>query len=318
MVATRSIKWILSACLLLTSCRGSASDSLTSDSAPEGTPLPETTFLTPAPPTEAPPMPGISAEQVRNAKYQLGFTDALRIVQLTDGAYVQGAPGDVDYMEVHVTDFIGIGDIDGDGVNEAAALIAESYGGSGTFVFLALYAQKDNAPEFITAVYVDDRPVIDGVGFENNQVFLYTTTHSKDDRFCCPTFKNERHYRLVDNQLDLANFVSYTADGRQRVIDIESPADGTEVFRSVPLKGNVTVAPFENNLVYRIYDLGGVELAVGSVTVNANELGGPGTFDTQISLGNILSGALIRIELQDLSVEDGSLLAMDSVELVVK
>ena len=318
MVDSRSVKWIVSACLLLTSCRSFASNSLTPDSASEGTPLPETAFLTPSPPTEAPPMPGISAEQVRNAKYQLGFTDALRIVQLTDGVYVQGASGDADYVEVRATDFIGIGDIDGDGVNEAAALISESYGGSGTFVFLALYAEKDDVPEFITAVYVDDRPMIDGVGFENNQVFLYTTTHSKDDRFCCPTFKNERRYRLVDNQLDLANFVSYTADGRARIIDIESPVDGTQVFNSVQIKGSVTVAPFENNLVYRIYDLGGVELAVGSVTVNADGLGGPGTFDSQISLGNILSGALIRVELQDLSAQDGSLLVMDSVELTVK
>jgi hypothetical protein len=35
-------------------------------------------------------------------------------------------------------------------------------------------------------------------------------------------------------------------------------------------------------------------------------------------LGNILSGAVIKLEVQDVSAADGSLFAMDSVELVVK
>jgi hypothetical protein len=52
--------------------------------------------------------------------------------------------------------------------------------------------------------------------------------------------------------------------------------------------------------------------------VTAATPGTPGTFDALIPLGNILSGAHIKIEVQDLSAADGSLLAMDSVELVVK
>jgi hypothetical protein len=61
-----------------------------------------------------------------------------------------------------------------------------------------------------------------------------------------------------------------------------------------------------------------VELAIGSITVSAPAPGAPGRFDESISLGNILSGAVIRIEVRDVSAEDGSLFAMDSVGLVVK
>jgi hypothetical protein len=139
-----------------------------------------------------------------------------------------------------------------------------------------------------------------------------------DDPMCCPTLKTARHYRLVDNQLDMTDYVTYTPDGRPRTITIEAPSNGTEVFSSIPFKGSVAIAPFENNLVYRIYDVGGVELAIGSITVNAADLGAPGAFEQTILLGNVLSGAVIRIEVQDVSAEDGSLLAMDSVELVVK
>jgi hypothetical protein len=54
------------------------------------------------------------------------------------------------------------------------------------------------------------------------------------------------------------------------------------------------------------------------VAVIAPDLGAPGTFDTTINIGGLLSGSVIRIEIQDISAADGSLLAMDSVELVVK
>jgi hypothetical protein len=52
--------------------------------------------------------------------------------------------------------------------------------------------------------------------------------------------------------------------------------------------------------------------------VEADGLGGPGIFTTTIPLSDILSGAVISIEIQDVSVADGSLQGMDSVRLVVK
>jgi hypothetical protein len=86
----------------------------------------------------------------------------------------------------------------------------------------------------------------------------------------------------------------------------------------VQVKGSVAIAPFENNLTYSIKDGAGVELSRGAVQVNASAPGGPGTFDAVIPLGKILSSTLIMIEIQDVSAADDSLLAMDSVELVVK
>lgn len=278
----------------------------------------EIVFLTPAPPTALPPISGISPQQIRNADYQLGFTDVPRTVQFTNGVFQQGTAGTADFMEIRVTDFVAFGDLNGDGVNEAAALISENYGGTGVFVFLALYVEQAERPVFLTSVFIDDRPAVESIGFENGEIFLYVTTHSADDPFCCPTLRNERHYRLINNQLEMTDYVTFTPDGRPRTITIESPANGSEVFSSVQVKGNVAIAPFENNLTYRIYDVGGVELSVGAIAVTAADLGAPGTFNQMILLGNFLSGAVIRIEIQDLSAADGSLFAMDSVELVVK
>lgn len=279
---------------------------------------PEVTVPSPLPPTALPPLTGISPQQIRNAEYQLGFTDVPRTVLFTNGIFQQGAAGTADFMEIRVTDFIALGDINGDGVNEAAALISENYGGTGVFVFLALYVEQNGQPVFLTSVFIDDRPAVDGVRFENGEIFLHVTTHGAEDPFCCPTLRNERHYRLINNQLEMTDYVTFTPDGRPRTITIESPANGSDVFSSVQLRGSVAIAPFENNLAYRIYDVGGVELSAGAITVAAADPGAPGTFDQMIPLGNILSGAVIRIEIQDISAADGSLFAMDSVELVVK
>jgi hypothetical protein len=273
-----------------------------------------TATLPPDTPTPAPD----HVEQIRNAQYQLGFSDQIDVVQLSDGVYQSGTAGGADYVEVRVSDFIALGDLNNDGANETAAIISENYGGTGVFTFLALYLNQNAQPVFLTSVFIDDRPAIEGLGIENGEVFLSATTHDADDPFCCPTLRTERHYRLINNQLEMTDYVTFTPDGRPRTIAIESPENGGEVFSSVQVRGTVAIAPFENTLTYRIYDVGGVELAVGAIAVTAADFGAPGVFDEVISLGNILSGAAIRIEVQDISAADGSLFAMDSVELVVK
>jgi hypothetical protein len=239
-------------------------------------------------------------------------------VQLTDGKFEQGTPGSDDFISVLVTDFVAIGDLDADGVEEAAALISENYGGTGVFVFLALYSNLNGTWTFQTSNMVDDRPQLQELSIANNEIFLDAVIHGTDEPMCCPTLRTMRHYRFVDNLLDMIDYTTFTPDGQPRTITIESPADGSEVFTSVPIQGKVAIAPFENNLVYRVVDVSGIELSAGAMLVSAPDLGAPGTFDAIIPLGNILSGAIIRVEVQDLSAADDSLLAMDSVELVVK
>ncbi|HEY5731924.1 MAG TPA: Gmad2 immunoglobulin-like domain-containing protein [Anaerolineales bacterium] len=293
--------------ILLTSCRSFASNP----------PTPGPVFEPTLPPEIPSPAPDY-VTRLRNADYQPGFTDVLRVVPLTDGKFEEGTPGGADFVSILMTDFTARGDLNNDGTDEYIALVSENYGGTGIFVFLAVFADVNGELAFQTSAWVDDRPQVNELMIGNGEIFLDATVHKTDEPMCCPTLKTARHYRLVNNQLDMADYVTFTPDGRPRTITIESPADGTEVFSSVQITGNVAIAPFENNLEYHIYDLGGVELAIGSITVSAPDLGAPGTFDEDILLGSILSGAVIRIEVQDVNAEDGSLFAMDSVELVVK
>jgi hypothetical protein len=299
----------LTACLLLTSCRSFASDSPTPASVIEEATQPA--VISPAVPEYV--------TRVRNAKYQLGLTDSLQVVQLVDGKFERGVPGSVEFTSVSMTDLFASGDLDADGLNEVAALVAENYGGTGVFVFLAVFEEVDGSFVFQTSALVDDRPRLNEISVANGEVFLDAIIHGFEEPMCCPTLRTTRHYRLTEGgQLKMTDYVTFTPDDKPRTITIESPVNGEEVFNSVLVRGGVDIAPFENNLAYRIYDIGGVELAAGAIAVSAADLGAPGTFNAMILLGKILSGASIRIEIQDINAADGSLFAMDSVELVVK
>jgi hypothetical protein len=83
----------------------------------------------------------------------------------------------------------------------------------------------------------------------------------------------------------------------------------------VDLAGTVTIAPFENNLSYHIMDAKGNELAAGPVPVTAMDMGAPGTFQVQVPLDHVPTGTTAWIQIHDLSAADGSMLAMDSVEV---
>ena len=273
---------------------------------------------TPVVPTPLPDLPGISPNQIRNSEYRLGFFDQIRMVQLTDGQYQEGTPGSTDYISVSVTDFIARGDLNGDGEDEAVAVVAENYGGSGTFVFLAVYQYLNGEALFLTSIFLDDRPLINHLAVENGEIFIDVVVHDKDDPMCCPTLATTRHYLLNGINLIMTGYSTKTPAGKARVITIEAPVEGAQVSGIIRLKGNVTIAPFENNLVYRVYDLGGVELSAGPVTVESTGLGTPGTFEKAIDLGNILTNTTVRITVEDINMANGSLFAMDSVILQVR
>lgn len=299
--------------LFLTGC--SFSMSVMTPASPTGTAAPTASAI---PPTSAPTSAPDYAAQIRNGQYQLGLPDSLRVVQLVDGKAEAGSQTSADYASVTMMDFSARGDLNGDGVDEIAVAVAENYGGTGNFVFIAVYTLTSGEPVFQTSTLVDDRPAINALSIENGEIFLDAITHDSEDPFCCPTLHNQRHYQLIDDQLQMSDYVTFTPDGRPRAITIDSPLNGAEAFSSVLVRGSFAIAPFENTFAYRIYDVGGVELSAGSFTVTPTDLGAPGTFETMINIGGLLSGSVIRLEIQDISAKDGSLLAMDSVELVVK
>jgi hypothetical protein len=287
---------------------------------PEATPtgaapteLPSATSAPAVPPTAtAAGMHEISLDQVKNREYSLPTNQ--KVVRLKNGKYIAGSGAD--FLSANLLDQLALGDLDGDGKLDAAVLLAENSGGTGVFVSLLALLNRPGDLQQAGAALVDDRPQIKGLQIEDGKIILEAVIHGVNDPMCCPSFPVTEIFSLGKNGLILRRVESITPIGGQRAINITGPADGAQVPRTLQLQGNVTIAPFENNLVYRIYDQEGNLLAEGPLMVAAANPGDPGTFDAAIDLSAVPAGVLARLAVLDLSPADGATLAMDSIEIV--
>ena len=264
-------------------------------------------------------VPPLTVEQLKNAEYTIiGFDNASTLYRFTDGKFTRGADSSaVDYADLRLLEFFPLGDLDENGVDDAAVLIAENYGGTGVFVSVHVMLNADGQPRQAASYMIDDRPQINALEIRNGEIFLDAVVHGPSDAMCCPTFPVTRTFRLMGASLVLVNATSQTPGGLSRVISIESPLAGQDVSGAMVIRGSVSIAPFENNLVMRVYNENGNELFVSPVMVDAPDMGAPGTFNVTLDLSAFPPGRIL-IELSDLSAADGSVLALDSVMVVVR
>ncbi len=217
-----------------------------------------------------PTVPALTADQLKNALYQLVIKDSHPTVQLVNGQYQNGTDTfSPDYVSVNLAEPMAFGDLNGDGVSDAAVLMAENYGGSGVFVSVVAMLNKGGQPVEAASGLVDDRPVINSISIKDGQIYLDATVHGPNDPGCCAAQPTKRTYRYVADQLVITSWSMTMPDHQERTITINSPMEGAEVSWPLTVTGHFTVAPFENTLAYSVYDKNHNQVAVGPLTVNA-------------------------------------------------
>ncbi len=286
-------------------------------SPPEVVRIPVTQVFSTVPPTTA--ISALTPDQVKNTRYQLVSRDAQPIVQLTNGAYQSTTDvSSPDFMSISLVPQMAFGDLNGDGVGDAAVLLAENYGGTGVFVSVIAMLNQNGQPLQAASDLIDDRPIINSLSIQNGQIFLDATVHGPNDPGCCAAQETKRAYRLIASQLVFTSYVTKAPDGGERVITIDSPMNDSTVSLPLTITGHVTIAPFENNLLYLVFDANNNEITKGSFLVHAGQPGGPGTFLLPIDLsGKNVSGTL-RIQIEDSSPAGGSILSLGSVMVNIK
>ncbi len=260
-------------------------------------------------------LPGLSADQLMNMQVQLVATDPHSNVQLTNGEYHAGtAPLSTDFADVRlVPDQIAFGDLNGDGIQDAAALLSENYGGTGVFVSVIAVLDAGGKPVQAGAVMIDDRPKVTSLQIRDRRIVFSGAIHGPSDPACCASEPVTETFGLSKSGLLLLKLVSSAGGGTERRIAIQSPADGSQVTPGiVQVSGSVSEAPFENALKYRAYGATGKDWAQGTLPVSA------GTFAGQVDLSAVPPGIVIRMEVSDISAADGSVIALDSIEVIVK
>jgi pimeloyl-ACP methyl ester carboxylesterase len=96
-------------------------------------------------------------------------------------------------------------------------------------------------------------------------------------------------------------------------ITIESPQVNAIITSPVTVKGSISRTPFENNLVYRVFDASGAEVGVGPITT-AGELGKPATFEAPIVFTPTVGGDG-RIFIEDANPAGGAPFATAAIEV---
>ncbi len=272
---------------------------------------------TPVSPTTAAAVPtvaSLTASRLKNGTYklpQLGET-----VTLVNGKFDRETSG-TDIVHAALLDPIAFGDLNGDGVEDAAILLSENGGGTGTWISVVAVLNQGGTPMQSANHLIDDRAQIRGMTVQNGRIVVDAIIHGVQDPMCCPNFPVGETLQLRNNSLILTHFTS-ASGGSLREILLTSPAAGATVSGSMPVAGSVAVSPFENTLNASVFDMGGNKLSSGPIMVTSDGMGGPGTFASAIDVSAIPAGTAIRVEVSDLSAADGSILAMDSVDVIVK
>lgn len=94
------------------------------------------------------------------------------------------------------------GDLDGDGGDEAVALLHYNFGGSGVFSYLAVVKHSsDGGLENVATAEIGDRIQLRSATVEGSQLVIETVEAGPEDAACCPGQKRRRSYELENGEL---------------------------------------------------------------------------------------------------------------------
>ncbi|MCP4396859.1 MAG: META domain-containing protein [bacterium] len=162
----------------------------------------------------------LTLDQLKNGTYQ-GIYD--RPVQLTDGIY-EGEPfeeGGASRPTVTcVEELVAFGDLNGDGVEDAAVVVIENSGGSGNFRYLAVMLSQNDQSVNEATMLIGDRVQLRSLTIHNGQIGIEIITQDEGDSMPFPSLKMRTTYELQGKQLVE---VSSEKLGSVSIQDLEGP-----------------------------------------------------------------------------------------------
>lgn len=154
---------------------------------------------------------GISRDDVANATYE-GIYESP--VTLEDGRWEGEAfvPEGASRPSVWLIERLWLkGDLSGDGSEEAAVLLAESSGGSGSYSYIAAMGRHSGALVNLGTALIGDRVQLRALRLSGERIELDVVQGGPNDAACCPTQKATRAWSLQpDGLLELPPQVTGT------------------------------------------------------------------------------------------------------------
>ncbi len=262
---------------------------------------------TPIGPTAVPG--GLTLDMLRNGTYHTPVYN--RTVTLVNGTYSEGSGSSA--FSVQMLNVYSFGDLNGDGKDDAAIILAENDGGTGVFESLIAVINQGGTPHQESQKQLGDRVQMNTVDISSGVIHLNLVVQGPSDPLCCPSLPQKQNYWLIGSKLWLMHLNS-TIGGTEHIIVVDTPAIWSTVTNPFTVSGSMTVLPFENTLAYHIYLIDGTTVNESSFTVTPSG-GTAGTFSHDFNLSSAGITDWVIIQFVDTSAADGSTIALGSVIL---
>ena len=132
---------------------------------------------------------------LRGATYRSDFARAGSL-QLSDGEFREPiVPGSATELVVTLGE-VAIGDLNGDGVDDAVVILYSSPGGSGTFRDLVAVVMHEGTAVPVIGASLGDRVKIETLAIEDSEISVGMVKHASGDPMCCPTQRVTQRYAL--------------------------------------------------------------------------------------------------------------------------
>ena len=143
----------------------------------------------------------LTINELEGGEYRSEWFDKGKI-KLSDGMYKEKiAPDSATELVIKLSDKMAFGDLNGDGVEDAAVILVSDPGGSGTFYDLAAVINSNGNPQHAASVFLGDRVKVEGVSIKSGKIMVKMVTHDRTDPRCCPSLRVEQEYTLQGDAL---------------------------------------------------------------------------------------------------------------------
>ena len=146
--------------------------------------------------------PSLTLQQLQNAKYYI--KSAADKFQLTDGEYRKKYEPDSASERVLRLSHSAVGNLDDTGGEDAAVILVDNPGGSGTFYYLFASINQNGKPFNVVPMLLGDRIRVEGLAIKEEEIVIDMLTRGDDEAMASePTLEITRKYRLETNRLVL-------------------------------------------------------------------------------------------------------------------
>ena len=150
---------------------------------------------------------------LKNTTYHIG---ELGTIRLNNGLFKHQYGEGATQLQLVTLEKIAFGDLNGDGVDDAAVILAWQNGGSGTFKYLVAIQNSSGLPQQIDSILLGDRVQVDGLSIASGAVALEMVTQAPNEPMCCPSLQEKQTYILR------ANLWTKSIGGKFRTKDIRN------------------------------------------------------------------------------------------------